>query len=108
MGNQCVILTCEGSVTDPNMTKVEHYYGIEFTRGESNQGGNNGYHKMIGDATLLKEMRFHNQMAIVNVKDAAITAELNQTNWNKTKDGGTSVLDGSDGSDIMQVHKKSV
>ena len=47
MGNQCVILTCEGSVTDPNMTKVEHYYGIEFTRGESNQGGNNGYHKMM-------------------------------------------------------------
>lgn len=108
MGNQCVILTCEGSVTDPNMTKVEHYYGIEFTRGESNQGGNNGYHKMIGDASLLKEMRFHNQMAIVNVKNAAITNELNQTNWNKTKDGSNSVIDGSDGSDIMQVHKKNV
>lgn len=108
MGNKCLVITCEGEVTDPDMTKVEHYYGIEFARGESNQGGDNGYHKMIGDATLLKEMRFHNQMAIVAVKDAAITAELDQTDWTKTKDGSASVLDGTDGADIMQVHKKAV
>lgn len=108
MLNECLVINCKGEVTDKGLKKAQHYYGIEFARGESNQGGNNGYHKMIGDAALLKEMRFHNQMAIVNVKDAAITAELNQTNWKRTKDGGNSVLDGSDGSDIMQVHKKSV
>lgn len=55
------------AVTDAaGLRKLEHYYGIEFTRGASNQGGDNGYHKMIGDASLLKEMRFHNQMKIAS------------------------------------------
>lgn len=97
------------AVTDASgLRKLEHYYGIEFTRGASNQGGDNGYHKMIGDASLLKEMRFHNQMKIASVKDAEIQTILNQTNWHKTEDGANSVLDGTDGADIMQVHTKTV
>lgn len=91
------------------LRKLEHYYGIEFTRGASNGGGENGYHKMIGDATLLKEMRFHNQIKIAAVKDAAIQTVLNQSNWRQQEDGVTaSVLDGSDGTDIMQVHTTTV
>ena len=91
------------------LRKLEHYYGIEFTRGASNGGGENGYHKMIGDATLLKEMRFHNQIAIASVKDGQVQYLLNQNNWRQQEDGATaSVLDGSDGADIMQVHTKTV
>lgn len=91
------------------LRKLEHYYGIEFTRGASNGGGENGYHKMIGDETLLKEMRFHNQIKIAAVKDAAIQTVLNQSNWRQQEDGATaSVLDGSDGADIMQVYTKTV
>lgn len=91
------------------LRKLEHYYGIEFTRGASNGGGENGYHQMIGDATLLKEMRFHNQIKIAAVKDAAIQTVLNQSNWRQQEDGVTaSVLDGSDGTDIMQVHTTTV
>lgn len=91
------------------LRKLEHYYGIEFTRGASNGGGENGYHQMIGDATLLKEMRFHNQIKIAAVKDAAIKTVLNQSNWRQQEDGVTaSVLDGSDGTDIMQVHTTTV
>ena len=65
-------MTVEDECTDQNLAKVEHYYGIEFERGTSNQGGNNGYHKMIGDPTLLKEMRFHNQMKIASVNKATL------------------------------------
>lgn len=91
------------------LRKLEHYYGIEFTRGASNGGGENGYHQMIGDETLLAEMRFHNQIKIASVKDAAIQTVLNQSNWRQLEDGTTaSVLDGSDGADIMQVHTKTV
>lgn len=102
-------IVCPSSVSDPSgLRKLEHYYGIEFTRGASNGGGDNGYHRMIGDASLLKEMRFHNQMKIAAVKDAETTAILNQVNWNKLEGGAASVLDGSDGSDIMQLHTKDV
>lgn len=97
------------AVTDADgLRKLEHYYGIEFTRGASNGGGDNGYHKMIGDETLLKEMRFHNQMKIVTVKDAEIVSELDQTNWRKLADGSTSVIDGSDDTDVIQAHTKNV
>lgn len=97
------------AVTDPTgLRKLEHYYGVEFTRGASNGGGNNGYHKMIGDESLLLEMRFHNQMKIAAVKDASTVAVLNQTNWNKNEDNSASVINGSDGSDIMQVHSKGL
>lgn len=98
------------AVTDAEgLRKLEHYYGIEFTRGASNGGGDNGYHKMIGDETLLKEMRFHNQMKIVTVgKDAAIKSTLNQVNWNKMDSGDASVIDGSDDTDVIQAHTKNV
>ena len=97
------------AVTDPTgLRKLEHYYGIEFTRGASNGGGANGYHRMIGDASLLKEMRFHNQMKIAAVKDAEVKSILKQTNWRQDEAGGASILNGSDGSDIMQVHTQGV
>lgn len=97
------------AVADPTgLRKLEHYYGIEFTRGASNGGGDNGYHKMIGDESLLKEMRFHNQIKIANVKNAETKAYINQINWNKNEDGSNAIIDGTDGSDIMQVHTKGV
>ena len=109
MSNKGLKIVLPSAVTDPTgLRKLEHYYGIEFTRGASNQGGNNGYHKMIGDASLLKEMRFHNQMAIAAVKNAETQTILNQTNWRKTEEGAASVIDGTDGTDIMQVHTKTV
>ncbi len=90
------------------LRKLEHYYGIEFTRGASNNGGTNGYHKMIGDASLLQEMRFHNQMKIGAVKSAELGDILNQINWRQNAAGGASILNGSDGSDILQVHTQGV
>lgn len=97
------------AVSDPTgLRKLEHYYGIEFTRGASNGGGNNGYHKMIGDESLLREMRFHNQMKIASVRNAEVNAILKQTNWRQNEDGSASILNGADGSDIMQVHTKDV
>lgn len=97
------------AVADPTgLRKLEHYYGIEFTRGASNGGGDNGYHKMIGDESLLREMRFHNQIKIANVKNAETKSYINQVNWNKNEDGSNAIIDGSDGSDVMQVHTKGV
>ena len=96
------------AVTDNTLRKLEHYVGIEFERGASNGGGDNGYHQMIGDESLLKEMRFHNEMKTAMVKNAAITEVLNQVNWNKTQDGGASVIDGSDGSDILNVFDRTI
>ena len=97
------------AVADPTgLRKLEHYYGIEFTRGVNNGGGDNGYHKMIGDESLLKEMRFHNQIKIANVKNAETKAYINQTNWNKNEDSTNAFIDGSDGGDIMQTHPKGV
>lgn len=109
MSTKGLKIVLPSAVSDPTgLRKLEHYYGIEFTRGASDGGGNNGYHKMIGDASLLKEMRFHNQMKIAAVKNAEVSAVLNQTNWNKNEDGSASIFDGTDGSDIMQVHTKGV
>ncbi len=109
MSTKGLKIVLPSAVTDATgLRKLEHYYGIEFTRGASNGGGANGYHKMIGDESLLQEMRFHNQMQIVAVKNAEVVAILNQTNWRQMQEGGASVLDGSDGSDIMQVHTQGV
>lgn len=97
------------AVSDPSgLRKLEHYYGIEFTRGASNGGGDNGYHKMIGDESLLREMRFHNQMKVAAIRDAMTTSVLNQTNWNKTDKNEASIINGSDGSDIMVKHAVDV
>lgn len=97
------------AVSDPTgLRKLEHYYGIEFTRGASNGGGNNGYHKMIGDESLLREMRFHNQMKIATIRNAMTSSVLNQTNWNKTDKNEASIINGADGSDIMVKHAVDV
>lgn len=91
------------------LRKLEHFYGIEFVRGASDGGGVNGYYRMIGDETLLKEMRFHNQIKIASVKDAKVQYILNQDNWRLQEDSiSPSILDGSDGADIMQVHTTTV
>lgn len=97
------------SVTDDgSLRKLEHYYGIEFLRGASNGGGEHGYYKLIGDETLMSEMRFHNQIKIAAVKDAQIAYVLNQTNWSLTDGGAASDLSGANGEDIMQVHTNKV
>lgn len=94
--------------TDGKLRKLEHYYGIEFLRGASNGGGDRGYYRMIGDENLLKEMRFHNQIKIANVKDATVQYLYDQINWNKTESGADASVAGADGSDVMQIHTKSV
>ena len=96
-------IMCPSSVTDKSLRKLEHYYGIEFERGASNGGGENGYHAMIGDEELLKNMAFHNLIQIALVKNASPQTVFNQTNWNKTKDGASVSLAGDDGSDVMQT-----
>jgi hypothetical protein len=85
------------------LKKLEHYTGIEFTRGASDGGGVNGYHKLIGDETLIKEQRFLNMMKTAAIKDAKVTNTLNQINWNKYESGADAVVDGSDGADILNA-----
>lgn len=109
MSTKGLKIVLPSAVSDPTgLRKLEHYYGIEFTRGASNGGGDNGYHQMIGDASLLKELRFHNQIKIAAVKEAEVSAILKQTNWREDETGAASILDGTDGSDIMQVHTQGV
>lgn len=96
-------IMCPSSVTDKSLRKLEHYYGIEFERGASNGGGENGYHAMIGDEELLKNLTFHNLIQIGLVKNGVKQATFNQTNWNKTKEGASVSLAGDDGSDVMQT-----
>lgn len=109
MSTKGLKIVLPSAVSDPTgLRKLEHYYGIEFTRGASDNGGPNGYHKMIGDASLLKEMRFHNQIKIAAVKNAEVSAILKQTDWRQDEAGAASILNGSDGSDIMQVHTQGV
>lgn len=104
MTKKAVKLQLLDTVDDPSgLRKIQHYYGIEFVRGASDGGGENGYHQMIGDEQLLSEMRFHNLLQIASVKNAATKAILNQVNWNQTKGGQAAVIDGSDGADIMQI-----
>lgn len=96
-------IMCPSSVTDKSLRKLEHYYGIEFERGASNGGGDNGYHAMIGDEELLKNLTFHNLIEIALVKNASKQVTINQTNWNKTTEGASVSLAGADGSDVMQT-----
>lgn len=99
-------IMCPSSVTDKSLRKLEHYYGIEFERGASNGGGENGYHAMIGDEELLKNLTFHNLIQIALVKNATKQATINQANWSKTNDGANVSLAGEDGSDVMQTFPK--
>ena len=101
--SEAIIIQTPGTMTGSKGKKLENYVGIEFTRGASNNGGEHGYHKMIGDEELLKNLPLFDQIKLALVKDAAVTSVLNQTNINKTADGGNVDLTGADGSDIMQV-----
>ena len=98
------------AVSDPEgkLRKLEHYYGVEFLRGASNGGGNAGYYRLIGDETLMAEMRFHNQMKIASVKDASLQYIYNQINWNQSESGASASVNGSDGADVIQLHTQTV
>ena len=103
-------LVLPSAVSDPEgkLRKLEHYYGIEFVRGASNGGSDKGYYRLIGDENLLSEMRFHNQIKIANVKDATLQYLYNQVNFNQTESGAAASVNGGDGSDVIQLHTKTV
>lgn len=90
MGKKTLILQAPGSATGTGYKKLENFVGIEFERGASDGGGTNGYHKMIGDETLLKTLPLFNQIHLASVLNAE--EEEGDINWT-----------GSDGSDVMQV-----
>ena len=103
-----IVLPSAVSDPDGKLRKLEHYYGIEFVRGASNGGGANGYYRLIGDDSLRAEMRFHNQIKLANVKDGAVQYLYNQLNLNLNSEGGAATFNGADGSDVMQIHTKTV
>ena len=104
MTKKAVKLQLLDTVDDASgLRKIQHYTGIEFVRGASNGGGDNDYHQLIGDPELLSELRFHNLLQIASVKNGATKALLKPLNWRQDVNGMASVLDGSDGADIMQV-----
>ena len=104
MTKKAVKLQLLDTVDDPSgLRKIKHYTGIEFVRGASNGGGDNDYHQLIGDPELLSELRFHNLLQIASVKNGATKVLLNPLNWRQDVNGMASVIDGSDGADILQV-----
>ena len=54
--SKALIIQTPGTMTGSGGKKLENYVGIEFTRGASDGGGTNGYHKMIGDEELLSTL----------------------------------------------------
>lgn len=109
MAQKGLKIVVPSAVSDPTgLRKLEHYYGIEFLRGASNGGGEHGYVRMIGDEDLLREMRFHNQIRIAQVKDGKILRFLDPVLWEQDEDGKPVDLSCPDGSDIMQVHTRDV
>lgn len=101
--NQCLVLQTPGAMVGGTGKKLNNFVGIEFTRGASNNGGVNGYHKMLGDEELLSSLDLFNKsikLALINNGDTK--AILNQLNINKTESGENIDLAGADGSDIMQ------
>lgn len=107
---KCLKIVLPSAVSDPEgkLRKLEHYYGVEFLRGSSNGGGDAGYYRLIGNETLMAEMRFHNQMKIASVKDGSLQYIYNQINWNQTESGDSASVDGRDGADVIQLHTKTV
>lgn len=102
--SKCLVLQTPGSMTGSGGRKLENYIGIEFERNSSNGGGDNGYHKMIGDEELLSSLSiFNDNIYSALVKDAKVSAKLNEVNLNKTTDGANADLTGSDGSDVCKV-----
>ncbi|MCD8206465.1 MAG: hypothetical protein LUD72_00855 [Bacteroidales bacterium] len=95
-------LKSPGVTTAEDLPKVGvNYYGIEFTRNTSNNGGTNGYHKMIGTEEMLAELPVHNQCRVAAVINAKVTQTLNQTNFFKDVDGKDVDLAGANGEDFM-------
>lgn len=107
---KCLKIVLPSAVSDPEgkLRKLEHYYGVEFLRGSSNGGGDAGYYRLIGNETLMAEMRFHNQIKIASVKDGSLQYIYNQINWNQTESGDSASVDGRDGADVIQLHTKTV
>lgn len=101
--NQCLVLQTPGAMVGGTGKKLNNFVGIEFTRGASNNGGDNGYHKMLGDEELLSTLALFDEgikLALINNGDTK--AILNQTNINKLSTGAAADLSGADGSDVMQ------
>lgn len=101
--NQCLVFQTPGAMVGGTGKKLNNFVGIEFTRGASNNGGDNGYHKMLGDEELLSTLSLFNEgikLALINNADTK--AILNQTNINKLSTGADADLSGADGSDVMQ------
>lgn len=103
-----LVLPLNFNDTEGKLHRVDNYYGIVFRRKTSNNGGDHGYVKMIGDETLLNEMRFHNQLKIASVRNAETQFYYNQTNWFKDEDGNVVSLSGDDGSDVFQKPTKHI
>ena len=101
--NQCLVLQTPGAMVGGTGKKLNNFVGIEFTRGVSNNGGVNGYHKMLGDEELLSSLDlFNKSIKLALINNGYTKVILNQLNINKTESGATVDLACGDGSDIMQ------
>lgn len=86
-----LVIQCPGTVSGSGFRKLENYVGIEFVRGASNGGGDNGYYQMIGDEELLETLPLFNSIHLATVNDAVAASTIQ--GWTE---------DDSDG-DVMQV-----
>lgn len=101
--NQCLVLQTPGVMVGGTGKKLNNFVGIEFTRGASDNGGVNGYHKMLGDEELISSLDlFNKSIKLALINNAETKAILNQLNINKTDEGADVDLACPDGSDIMQ------
>ena len=103
---KCLVIQTPGVATDENLPKLENYVGIEFLRGSSDGGNENGYYRMIGDESLIKKLPVHNAIKNALVKSGVKTTILNQINWNQSEAGVQVSLAGEDGSDVIQTFPK--
>lgn len=88
------------------MAERQYFYGVEFVRNSVNggvSGDTKGYHQMLGDPELIESLPYHNLIKLGTVKDGRIDKIFNQLNIRQNIDDTESVLDGTDGSDIMQI-----
>ena len=85
-----LVIQCPGTVTGTGFRKLENYVGIEFVRGASNGGGDNGYYGMIGDEELLETLPLFNSIKLATVTDGVASSSV--SSWTTSSDG-----------DVMQV-----
>ena len=97
---ETLVIKTKATVSGSGFTKLNNYVGIEFTRGASNGGGDKGYHKMIGNESLIESLELFSNIKPCIVKDGEITKELNPTNWHKDILGNNVNLATVDG-DVM-------